>query len=85
MVPNRLPEDTPSLLALSYIKSRLQCTVTALLLGNFNRSELNSAGRRRVVVNFSRMYVHEILLNHLVKLVMKNCDSTQPHFTILIP
>ena len=52
MVANTLPEGTPSILALSYIKSRLQCIVTALLLGNFNRLELNSVDTRRIVVSF---------------------------------
>ena len=64
MVANSLPEDTPSTL------------VTALLLGKFYQSKLNSAGTRRVVVSFKRRYVHEILLNRLVKLVLKNYGST---------
>ena len=51
MVANSLPEDTPSTLALSYIKWRLECIAAALLLGNFNRLELTSAYRRRVVVS----------------------------------
>ena len=43
-IANRLAVDAPSTIALRYIKSMLQCIVTALLLGNFNRSVLNSVG-----------------------------------------
>ena len=68
MVANSLPEDTHSTLALSYIISRL---VRALLLNNFYLSKRSSAGTRRVVVSFLCRYVHEVLLNSLVKLVMK--------------
>ena len=34
---------------------------------------LPSTDSRRVVVSYKQMYVHEVLVNHLVKLARKKC------------
>ena len=47
---------------------------------------LPSADSRRVVVSYKLMYVHEVLVNHLVKLARKSVVSLtdRPEMTIAI-
>ena len=48
---------------------------------------LPSADSRRVVVSYKRKYVHEVLVNHLVKLALEKSVvrcTDHPHMTIAV-